>query len=425
MKTNPGRLSPRILWLCGILLLLVVAWVCFRHQIQRPLSIHLLLASNAPREEAFNELATESDNPVDFLNRCWATGKIAHRELVAGFMKSCALTNPPWLANAEPLVLAGAVDADMSVRELALSTLESTRNPRLFEFAQLQLHDADPLLRRLGLDYLRKVDPKRAVPIIVPLLDDPDLRLAAGAEVVLMRRSGEDYGVRERLAIPAGEGAHSGSIDPANADLIRRGIARRKDWWRQHSSEYPAATHVAPAQFETTRPAVPDFALNDLEGKPVRLSDFRGKVVLINFWATWCTACLAEIPDLIALQKELGDRVVILGIALDGVPDEHGHEPGSESAGDSHAHAPSLDATRQKVLRAVKSRGINYPVLLDGNHGIGGEFNGGELPTTVIIDAEGRLRRRFIGERNIQVFREMIREVAPAASPVASQSARR
>jgi len=63
----------------------------------------------------------------------------------------------------------------------------------------------------------------------------------------------------------------------------------------------------------------------------------------------------------------------------------------------------------------VKARGINYPVLVDPEGAVGRRFNGGELPTTVIIDAQGRLRRRFIGERSLDVFEAMI---AQAAKPL-------
>jgi thiol-disulfide isomerase/thioredoxin len=157
-----------------------------------------------------------------------------------------------------------------------------------------------------------------------------------------------------------------------------------------------------------------DFALRDLNGSKVHLNQFRGKVVLLNFWATWCSACLAEVPDLIALQKKLGDQIVILGVALDGVPDQHGHVPGEdESTTDHRDH--SIANARAKVARAVKARGINYTVLWDPKSLLGGQFNGGELPTTVIIDAEGRVRRRFIGERNLAVLEAMVAEASRAA----------
>jgi thiol-disulfide isomerase/thioredoxin len=84
-----------------------------------------------------------------------------------------------------------------------------------------------------------------------------------------------------------------------------------------------------------------DFILPTLDGRKVRLSDFRGQAVLINFWTTWCTACLAEIPALIELQKRHGEKLVILGVSLDYVPDSHGHIGGhgsglSDRADDGH-----------------------------------------------------------------------------------------
>jgi thiol-disulfide isomerase/thioredoxin len=311
-------------------------------------------------------------------------------------------------------VLAEATDGDASVRELALAALEASQSPRLFESASAQLDDLDPMVRMLGLDYLRKADPQRSVPVVMHLLDDADLRVVAGAEGALMRWSGEDYGVRARLAIAPQEGVHRGQVDTANADTIRRGVERRKAWWKLHGKDYPAS----PEQFgglETngaTRLPTPDFTLRDLNGKTVHLEQFRGKVVLLNFWATWCTACLAEIPDLIALQNSLGKQVAILGVALDGVPDEHGDVPGEEVGDKSEQRECSLEKIRTKVARAVKARGINYTVLWDPKSSLGAQFNGGELPTTVIIDAEGRVRRRFIGERNLTVFQAMIGEAA-------------
>jgi thiol-disulfide isomerase/thioredoxin len=197
-------------------------------------------------------------------------------------------------------------------------------------------------------------------------------------------------------------------------DKIRRGIERRKQWWQLHAGEFPA-TQTLSSQIEhgvLGGPPLEDFTLADLEGRQVRLTDFRGKTVLLNFWATWCTACLAEIPDLVALQKKHDDHVVILGVALDGLPDEDGHQPGEQSEGRAHTARPSRRAMLDKVARAVKARGINYPVLLDPEAAVGRRFNGGELPTTVIIDAQGRLRRRFIGERSLKVFEAMIAEAA-------------
>ena len=405
---------------------LVAAWGLFHRQIQRSLAVRLLLNAENPSEEFFIDSAQKADDPVSFLQRCWRTGKITHRQLVATVLKDNAAANLPWLARAESLMLACTTDADASVRELGLAALEGAHSPRMFDAAQAQLDDLDPLVRMLGLDYVRKSDPKSAVPILIRLLDDPDPRIVVAAEVGLMRLSGADYGVRARLAIPPNESDLPGRLDSANVEAIRRGVERRKEWWRVHQKDYvstsgslapPPATRVP----DFTRPPAPDFTLHGLDGKAVSLSKFKGKTVLLNFWATWCTACLAEIPDLVALQEKLGSRVVIIGVALDGVPDEDGDTPGSETSEKSQKQGHSANAVRAKVERAVKLRRINYPVLLDPKNSVGGRYNGGELPTTVILDAEGRVRRRFIGERNLAVFQAMFAE---AAKPLAVDGTR-
>lgn len=230
----------------------------------------------------------------------------------------------------------------------------------------------------------------------------------------MTRWSGEDFGVRARLAISPEGAEQSGQVEPTNAEAIRRGVERRKEWWKLHEKDYPAYKPPKPDPNARgfDRLPVQDFALRDLNGRTVHLNQFRGKVVLLNFWATWCTACLAEIPDLIALQNKLGDQVAILGVALDGVPDEHGHVPGKEESGTSDHGEHSMANARAKVIRAVKARGINYTVLWDPKSSLGGQFNGGELPTTVLIDPQGRVRRRFIGERSLAVFEAMVAEAA-------------
>lgn len=392
----------------AVLLALAVTWVFFHRQLDQSLSIALVLRSPSPQEEVFEQLASGLADPTPLLERCWVTAKVPHRQFVASFLRNKAAANPKWFTNAQQMVLAGTVDPDMSVRELALATLQSRKDPDLFECARAQLQDPDPLVRQLGLEYLRQVDARQGVPVVIGLLNDPDLRVVATAEVALMRWTGQDFGVRTHLAIPSSEAGHQ--LDPSHVETIRKGVERRKEWWRAHAQQFPTETASSKALTpDFTGPSVEDFRLPDLQGSAVRLSDYRGKIVLVNFWATWCTACVAEIPDLIELHKKLGDRVVILGVALDGLPDEHGHEAGEEG---HHEEGPSRKTVLKKVARTVKDRGINYPVLLDPDAKVGGRFNGGELPTTVIIDPQGHLRRRFIGERNVQVFEAMLAEAS-------------
>ena len=122
---------------------------------------------------------------------------------------------------------------------------------------------------------------------------------------------------------------------------------------------------------ETYGPA-PDFELADLDGGPFRLSEQRGKVVVINFWATWCPPCRMEIPGFIDLQQEYGDDVVFVGVALD--------QDGSDS-----------------VRPYAAEKGINYPVLPNG-FSAARAFGGiASLPTTYIIDRHGEIRFKHEG----------------------------
>jgi len=123
-----------------------------------------------------------------------------------------------------------------------------------------------------------------------------------------------------------------------------------------------------------TSPA-PDFELTASDGKTVRLSDLRGKVVLLNFWATWCPPCKAEMPDLNALQAKYGtDRdFVVLG-----VNDE-------ESAAD--------------VVAFAQREGIAFPLLLDPEGRVIEKlFDVRYLPTSMIIDRDGNIRDTWRGQ---------------------------
>jgi peroxiredoxin len=130
--------------------------------------------------------------------------------------------------------------------------------------------------------------------------------------------------------------------------------------------------------------AAPAFTLTDIKGKSVSLSDFKGKVVILDFWATWCPPCKREIPDFINLQKEYGARgLQVVGIALD--------EPG-------------------KVQAFASQNGINYPVLL-GTDDIAWKYGGIQgIPTTFVIDKTGKIAAKFEGYRPRDVFESEIKK---------------
>jgi peroxiredoxin len=123
-----------------------------------------------------------------------------------------------------------------------------------------------------------------------------------------------------------------------------------------------------------TRKAAPDFTLNDSEGVPVRLSEFRGKVVLLNFWATWCVPCRVETPWFVEFSKTYKDRgLVVLGVSLD----DDGWKPVK----------PYIDEMR-----------VNYPVMVAAGSDIASLYGGlASLPVTLIIDKAGRIAVTHLG----------------------------
>jgi peroxiredoxin len=136
-----------------------------------------------------------------------------------------------------------------------------------------------------------------------------------------------------------------------------------------------------------TEPAgiAPAFTLPDINGRSVSLSQFRGKVVVLDFWATWCPPCKREIPDFIALQSAYSAKgLQVVGVALD--------EPGP-------------------VKAYAAQNGMNYPVLL-GTNDIAQKYGGIEgIPTTFIIDKSGKIVNRFEGFRPKEVFESEIKKL--------------
>jgi cytochrome c biogenesis protein CcmG/thiol:disulfide interchange protein DsbE len=136
----------------------------------------------------------------------------------------------------------------------------------------------------------------------------------------------------------------------------------------------------------------PDFTLKDSDGKTVRLSDYRGKVVLLNFWATWCGPCKIEIPWFMDFQRKNKDRgFVIIGVSMD--------EDG-------------WDAVKPFVNRL----GINYRVVL-GNDSVSQAYGGVEaLPTTFLIDREGNIAATHVGLAAKSDFEDGIEQLLQGGS---------
>jgi thiol-disulfide isomerase/thioredoxin len=155
------------------------------------------------------------------------------------------------------------------------------------------------------------------------------------------------------LTSPAEEQAIVGFDDPADAD---------------------AAGRMAPL----------DFTIPDMNGVQVNLASFKGKVILLNFWATWCGPCKLEIPDLVELQDQYGEDLVVLGF--------------------------SVDDTAEQIRPYAAEYRMNYPVLVGLGHENVQEAYGPlfGIPVTVLIDRDGRIAKKMSGIRSKEQFEREI-----------------
>jgi len=148
-----------------------------------------------------------------------------------------------------------------------------------------------------------------------------------------------------------------------------------------------AAVLAAPVSAQKTqlKAAKLDFSFKDITGKKVSLSDFKGKVILLDFWATWCVPCKQEIPGFIELQKKYGDRgLQIVGLSVD----------------------DSLNVAKQYATQMK----MNYPILLaEGKEDILKAYDPiPSIPVSVIIDRGGRIVSRHLGIASMNVFEQEI-----------------
>ena len=147
----------------------------------------------------------------------------------------------------------------------------------------------------------------------------------------------------------------------------------------------------------TRSTVAPDFSLESLEGKTMRLSDFRGKAVLLNFWATWCGPCKIEMPWFVELQQKYGSQgLQVVGVAMD-------------------------DASKEDIAKFAKEMGVNYPVLI-GKEAVGDSYGGiPALPESFFIGRDGKVVDKILGLRGKAEIEDAIKK-ALNTQPTATQA---
>lgn len=142
--------------------------------------------------------------------------------------------------------------------------------------------------------------------------------------------------------------------------------------WGQHRSMIAQESKSSMSSENLT--VAPDFTLQNLQGETVRLSDLRGQVVLLNFWATWCLPCIAEMPDLNALHTRYGQPYGFTVLAV------------------------NQKEVAQTVQAFVDAHGLIFPVVLDSDGVALKRFNVRAMPMSLIIDRDGNIRDAWQGQ---------------------------
>ncbi len=165
----------------------------------------------------------------------------------------------------------------------------------------------------------------------------------------------------------------------------------------RHAESSPQGAHVAKLGFNAGDIA-PDFDLRSLDGSRLKLSQLRGKPVLLNFWATWCAPCRIEMPWLVELDhKYRAEGVQIIGVSLD--------DSGSEAQVSSYA----------------KENGVQYQVLL-GDPATANTYGGVRfLPQSFFVDAQGKIIKATAGLTTKQDFEDGVRALLASGAPQMSQ----
>jgi peroxiredoxin len=141
---------------------------------------------------------------------------------------------------------------------------------------------------------------------------------------------------------------------------------------------------LAPRLTQST--LAPDFSLESLDGKTMRLSDLRGKAVLLNFWATWCGPCKIEMPWFVELQNQYASQgLQIVGVAMD-------------------------DASKEDIGKFAKDMNVNYPILI-GKEAVGDQYGGvPALPESFLIGRDGKIVDKIIGLRGKAEIEDSIKK---------------
>jgi peroxiredoxin len=290
---------------------------------------------------------------------------------------------PNWSDQIRGLVHEAVLSQDVHAVNAAVSILSRRDDSDALPYITKKLDDPDPRIRDEWFRYLKRLDAQRYWPVVVDLLDSKNPGTVSGAASLLRKWTGQNFGIQYNM-------------DTADR---KKAVNQWNAWINKHW-EHDKTVPSAPSDVNSTwsLPGI-DFTLPKVGGGEVRLRDLRGKIVLINFWATWCPPCIKEIPHLKKLQRKYPEKLVVLGISTDSLS-SHGSD-----------HDDNDLSPRQKVQEFIQQHNINYPVALDTTGETTAAYRASGLPTSVWIGPEGKIRRRIASMRSYQAFDAMFRAI--------------
>ena len=269
-----------------------------------------------------------------------------------------------------PLLEHALEDNYSAVRRRAMESLWRMDRERGIRLLLAGLQDDDVDIRRGAISQLRFANDKRVIPAVIPLLDDKDDTVRFFALGVLRKLTGLPYFART-------------SDPPAKRQAV---ILQWKQWWAKEQARWEKEKRWAttPPVSPTRSDPAADFALTTIDGSRIRLTDYRGKLLLLHFYGTWCAPCETEMPELVRVRQAFSEsQLAMVGIAV------------NETQGE------------RAVREWVEKFNITYPQALATSEVVSGYWIQG-VPVTYLIDAQGRIRYRWDGDRDFETFRRAI-----------------
>jgi len=390
--------KKRLTFLIVGLLLAGGLWLA-KPRLQRYALQWIVLHEDTPGDFAMRDVVEQSPDRAEALQKLWATGRIVPREFVTGYMrdKSIYTVFASIWPSMKPVALEAVCYGDMDTQQAALTVLEAMHDQNAVPIALAMLNDVDPQVRYQALLSLERSNDRRMVPIFIKMLEDKDVSVRNRAVGSLAVITDQDFGMR---------------ID-ADEDARAAALGKWKTWWEQHKQQYAQFTLPAPADWHTMPMGnAPDFSLPDLDGNKVRLSDFKGKPVLLVFFASWLAPCIRQVPMLKEFHEKRGNDAVVLAVAVDDLKDS---ETGKQHFG--------LEGTlTDRLKKFVTDHQVPYRILMDSEGRALGPYSGGDLPVAIWIDRDGIMRRRFMGVRSAQTLSDMLDSLSSTPTNVVMTS---